>query len=90
MKRFSIAPGRTVAEVTQQHQKWFRALEPSDRERLNKDIDDLISNGTLLFDQGGSFQSKRNLNLNNEAVTLIADFRQPSFLRKLLQAIGFK
>lgn len=73
-----------------QNSDWVESLLPSDLERLQHELSDLIGNGELLFRQGGSFTSRRQLNLGASEVLVVANYRQRSAFQKILQSLGFK
>jgi len=80
-KKIYLKAGNTADAVVTKH---FTSLSTADRDRLTKETADLISNGTLIAEQGGSFKSRRTVQLKDRTVVLDARFGALGLLDRLL------
>ena len=71
--KFSIKPNLSRADVISQNAAWLKSITSNDRERISKEIDDLLLNGQAIFNQAGSFSSTRTIHFGSEQVIIIAD-----------------
>lgn len=80
-KTIYLKAGDTADAVAARH---FNSLSAADRDRLTKETVDLISNGTLIAKQGGSFKSRRTVQLEDRTVFLDARFGALGLFDRLL------
>ncbi len=88
VKRINLGDGASAQSVLTNYRGWVSQLTEDDKERLSKELEDLIYHGQLLSDQGASFKSKRTLTLGEKRVVLSARFGQRSILDRLLGFLG--
>lgn len=86
--RVQIRDGAELANVFAKNNGWVSKLEGVDRDRLSKEIADLIYHGQMMADQGAAFSSKRTLTFGEETVILDARFGQSSIWQRLLGIFG--
>ncbi len=80
-KTIYLKAGDTADAVATKH---FTSHSAADRDRLTKETADLIINGSLIAEQGGSFKSRRTVQLENDAIVLDARFGALGLLDHLL------
>ncbi len=74
--------------VLDQHRSWISGLNTDDRDRLTKNLADLIENGRLMSDQGAAFKSRRTLELGAERIVINAAFGEKSLWDRIRSAFG--
>lgn len=84
LKTIFLKAGDTADAVATKH---FNTLSTTDRDRLTKETADLISSGSLIAEQGGSFKSRRTVQLEDSTVVLDARFGALGLLDRLLQMV---
>lgn len=87
-RRIRISDGAQTEAVLAANGKWIEALQAGDRDRLSKEVADLIYHGQMMADQGAAFSSKRTVTLGEETVELNAKFGQPSLWRRIVGTLG--
>ena len=80
-KTIYLKAGDTADAVAIKH---FTSYTSADRNRLTKETEDLIFNGSLIAKQGGAFKSRRTIQLENTTVVLDARFGSLGLLDRLL------
>lgn len=80
-KTIYLKAGDTADTVATKH---FSTFSTADRDRLTKETADLIASGSLIAEQGGSFKSRRSVQLENRTVVLDARFGTLGLLDRLL------
>ena len=83
-KTIYLKQGDTADGVAAKH---FSSHSALDRDRLTKETADLLTNGSLIAKQGGSFKSRRTVQLENGTVILDARFGSLGLLDRLLLII---
>lgn len=67
--------------------KYFITMSAADRGHLTKETADLISSGSLIAEQGGSFKSRRIVQLKDSTVVLDARFGSLGLLDRFLMLV---
>lgn len=80
-KTIYLKAGDTADVVATKH---FSSYSAADRDRLTRETSDLITNGLLIAEQGGSFKSLRTVQLEHDAIVLDARFGALGLLDRLL------
>lgn len=88
--KFLVTPEATAEGVLSQNRDWVQSLQSDNKARLMKEVEDLAENGAMIFQQGGSFNSTRTINLEGNQVVIFADFTKPTLLQKVLALIGLR
>lgn len=70
-KTVFLKAGDTPENVVARH---FSAYSSTEKSRLRKEVADLLQHGSLIAAQGGSFKSKRTVQLPERTVFLDARF----------------
>lgn len=86
--RIQIRDGAELTKVIAKNNVWVSKFEDGDRDRLSKEISDLVYHGQMMADQGAAFSSKRTLTFGDETVILDARFGLPSIWQRLLGMFG--
>jgi hypothetical protein len=90
MKLIQLGPSNSVDDMLKRHDAWVRELPHIEQDRLKKEMADLFENGIMVFNQGGSMNSKRTLSLGGQSITIHANFRHTSAFGKLLRRFGWR
>ena len=83
VQRFRLGPRSTVESCLNQNREWVSKLSDDEMAFLSRELNDLLVNGGLIFAQSGSFASTRTIQVASETTIIVADFTQPTLLRKI-------
>jgi len=87
-RKIKIRDNAALDSILAANKAWLSSLTDGDRDRVSKEISDLIYHGQIMADQGAAFTSRRTFTIGDETVVLDARFGQKSILRRMIGLFG--